>query len=166
MGNDSQEPADIELPDLLDFCRRLNDASVRYIIYDGMACLLHGFERTTKDIDVFVGEEPENIQRALDVLAGWGEGWAAELTVADVIESVVVRICDHFVVDVASKVGKLTWTDAYARRRLIEANGVLLPVLSRQDLIVSKMTYRDRDAIDIRELRALQNPEPGRPADS
>ncbi|MCX7007683.1 MAG: hypothetical protein NTY53_10630 [Kiritimatiellaeota bacterium] len=41
---------------------------MHYLIYGGMACLLHGHIHTTQDVDVFVGEEAANIQRALDAL--------------------------------------------------------------------------------------------------
>jgi four helix bundle protein len=35
--------------------------------------------------------------RSLEVLKRWGEGYAAELSVADVLENAVVRVCDAFV---------------------------------------------------------------------
>ena len=165
MEDATPEPAAVGVPDLLLLCRLLNAAGVQYVIYGGMACLIHGFERTTKDIDVCIGEDPENIRRALDALSRWGDGWARELRVEDVLENVVVRIFDQFVLDVASKVWKLDWQEAYARRRLVQIEGTLVPVLCRQDLIASKMTYRDRDAIDVQVLRGLSNDEPGASAD-
>lgn len=155
----------VGLPDLVNLCRRLNGAGVQYVVFGGMACLLQGFERMTKDIDIYLGEDQENIARALTALADWGDGYARELTVADVLESVVVRIFDRFILDIASKVWKLEWKDAYARRRIVLVDGVEVPILSRRDLITSKTTYRERDAVDIQELHLLSNPEPGRPAD-
>jgi hypothetical protein len=155
------DPEFVGVPDLLDLCRRFNEAGVRYVIYGGMACLLHGFERMTKDIDVFVGEDRGNIANALKTLSSWGEGYAQELSVEDVLDSVVVRIFDRFILDVASKVWKLEWDEAYVRRRIVRVEDVDIPVLSRADLITSKRTYRDRDAIDVRELSILRNPEPG-----
>lgn len=160
-GRTPADPEFVGVPDLLDLCRRLNKAGVQYVIYGGMACLLHGFERMTKDIDVFVGEDPDNIAAALKTLSSWGEGYAHELGVEDVLDSVVVRIFDRFILDVASKVWKLEWDQAYARRRIVHVEGVAVPILSRADLITSKRTYRDRDAIDVQELSILRNPEPG-----
>ena len=154
----------IEVPDLLALCRLLNAAGVQYLIYGGMACLLHGHVRTTQDVDVFIGEDPVNIQRALDALAHWGEGLAAQLTPAEIREHVVVRIVDRFIIDLAARVWKLDWDTAWARRRVVTLDGVLVPVLCRQDLIASKQTYREKDAWDVAELKLLTMPEPGAPA--
>lgn len=155
---------EVGVPDLVALCRLLNQSGVEYIIYGGLACLLHGHERMTRDADIYVGPDRENIRRALVALGKWGEGYASELTVDDVVENVVVRIADAFVVDVAAEVWKLDWNTAWMRRRLATIDGVDIPFLSRQDLILSKMTYRDRDSWDREVLESLTGPEPGRAA--
>ena len=154
----------IEVPDLLDLCRLLNAAGVHYLIYGGMACLLYGHIRATQDVDIFVGEDLANIRRALDALTHWGTGLAAQLTPEEIRDNVVVRIVDRCIIDLAARVWKLDWDTAWARRRLVTIDGVVIPVLCRQDLIESKQTYREKDAWDIAELKLLANPDPGTPA--
>jgi predicted nucleotidyltransferase len=46
----------------------LNDAGVRYLVVGGVAVVLHGFLRTTGDLDLVVQLRPENLLRALDAL--------------------------------------------------------------------------------------------------
>lgn len=43
-----------ELEDLVELCRRLNEADARYLLIGGFAVILHGFVRGTKDIDLLV----------------------------------------------------------------------------------------------------------------
>lgn len=43
----------------------LNDANVRYLIVGGLAVIAHGYERLTRDVDLVIGLEPENIVRGL-----------------------------------------------------------------------------------------------------
>ena len=80
------------------------------------------------------------------------------------LENVVVRIADTFVVDVAAEVWKLDWTAAWSRRRISTIDGVDIPFLSRQDLITSKLTYRERDQWDRKILEAMKGSEPGHAA--
>ncbi|MCX7007684.1 MAG: hypothetical protein NTY53_10635 [Kiritimatiellaeota bacterium] len=89
---------------------------------------------------------------------------AAQLTPDEIRDNVVVRIVDRFIIDLAARVWKLDWDAAWARRRLVTIEGVVIPVLCRQDLIASKQTYREKDAWDIAELKLLANPDPGIPA--
>ena len=152
---------EVGVPDLVALCRLLNDAEVRYMVYGGLACLLHGHERMTRDADLYVGPDRENIRRALAALGHWGHGYASELTVDDVIENVVVRIADTFVVDVAAEVWNLDWSVAWSRRRIVTIDGVDIPFVSRRDLITSKTTYRERDRWDREVLEAMKGSEPG-----
>jgi hypothetical protein len=155
---------EVGVPDLVSLCRLLNAAGVRYMIYGGLACLLHGHERVTRDADLYVGPDRDNIRQALAVLGRWGHGYASELSVDDVVQNVVVRIADLFVVDVASQVWRLEWEAAWGRRRVVSVDGVDIPILSRADLIASKQTYREQDRWDRRVLESLPEQEPGRPA--
>ena len=167
MGSQEQngeQPPPVSIEVFIDLCRKLNDAGVCYLVYGGFACILHGHVRVTEDIDLCVGEDRINLLKALKVLSTWGEGWARELTPEDVVDNVVVRIGDIAVVDLAARMWKLDWNEAWKSRRLINVQGVTIPVISRAHLIQSKQTYREQDAWDIGALRSISEPEPGHPA--
>src|SRR5438093_12794196 len=51
------------LEDLLDLCRRLNEAGAKYIVIGGMAIIQHGFVRATEDIDLLVDASAENFEK-------------------------------------------------------------------------------------------------------
>ena len=42
-------------------CRALREAGVRYLLIGGFAVILHGFVRTTKDIDLLVDPSNDNV---------------------------------------------------------------------------------------------------------
>jgi hypothetical protein len=48
--------------------RALNDGNVHYLIVGGLAVNAHGFERLTRDLDLVIGLETENISRGLRTL--------------------------------------------------------------------------------------------------
>ncbi len=50
----------------------LEAAGVRYLIVGGVAVVLHGYLRTTLDLDLVLHLEPENLEKALKALSGMG----------------------------------------------------------------------------------------------
>ena len=62
-----------ELEDLVALCRALREAGARYLLIGGFAVILHGFVRTTKNIDLLVDPFHDNvaaIKQALGTLLG------------------------------------------------------------------------------------------------
>jgi hypothetical protein len=50
----------------------LEEAGVRYLVVGGVAVVLHGYLRTTLDLDLVLQMERDNLERALKALAGLG----------------------------------------------------------------------------------------------
>jgi predicted nucleotidyltransferase len=50
----------------------LNRAQVRYLVVGGVAVVLHGYLRTTADLDLVVQLRSDNVQRALSALSARG----------------------------------------------------------------------------------------------
>jgi hypothetical protein len=151
-------------PELIQVCRLFNQAGVKYLIYGGIACLLHGYIRATRDLDVYVGKDRTNVAKALESRTTLGDGSAAELRVEEIFENVVVRICEGFILDLCCQVDGLDFDEAYRRRRILNILDTEVTVLCRQDLITTKKTFRDKDALDLFALRELTISEPGLPA--
>ncbi len=64
--------ANIFNPDFQDFIRALNSAEVDYLLVGGYAVILHGYNRTTGDLDVWVRKTSNNYQRLLVAFARFG----------------------------------------------------------------------------------------------
>ena len=65
-------------PDLRDLFSALAAASAEYLVVGGYAVAFHGRPlRFTKDLDLWIGEEPENLVRVLAALRAFGAPAAA-----------------------------------------------------------------------------------------
>ena len=54
---------DIFNVDFLDFIQALNDAEVEYMLVGGYAAIIHGYNRTTGDLDIWVHQTKKNYNR-------------------------------------------------------------------------------------------------------
>lgn len=52
--------------------KALADARVDYVVVGGMAVIMHGHLRATRDLDLVIGLAPDNCTKAVDALAGIG----------------------------------------------------------------------------------------------
>src|SRR6478672_9614846 len=143
-------------PPLLHVCQLLNQAGAKYLICGAQACILHGLVRTTEDVDILVEATEENCQRVINGLARMQDGAARELTPIDILENVVVKIADEVEVDVSTRAWKIGYGDAAPGAVQTVVQGVTIPYLGLNDLIASKETYREQDAIDRLRLLALK----------
>ncbi|MBN1570266.1 MAG: nucleotidyltransferase [Acidobacteria bacterium] len=54
----------------LDLLKRLNDHRVKYVLVGGMACVIHGSQMVTQDVDICAPLTPENLSELLAALDG------------------------------------------------------------------------------------------------
>ena len=87
------------IDDLRRICRALDEAGARYVLIGGFAVILHGGERTTKDIDLLVDPEPENVERLKRALSVLEDDAAREIDPDDLQKYRVVRVADEVMVD-------------------------------------------------------------------
>ena len=74
----------------------LAEGGVGFVIVGGVAVTLHGYVRLTEDVDILLESSPANIQRFLDSLADYGEGFARELSQEDFTdEEGAIRIVEE-----------------------------------------------------------------------
>ena len=62
----------MEVRSIETIVKTLNDARVKYLIVGGLAVVAHGYERFTRDVDLVIGLERENIIRGLRALMAIG----------------------------------------------------------------------------------------------
>lgn len=146
------------MPDLAPLpkvCALLNRRGAKYLIVGAQAAILHGYIRTTEDVDLLIPEDIENHQRVIEALGELADRAATELTPQDFVENVVVKIADEVEVDVSTRAWKVTYDEAIGSAEQAEVEGVLVPFVGLRTLIESKTTYREQDRLDVQQLRAL-----------
>lgn len=150
--------------DFVDLLAAFGRADVRYLIIGGYAVGYHDRPRTTQDLDILLDPSPENIQRACGALLAFGAP-------ADIAAHLVAAVHDEVVwmghppvrVDFLKDAPGVTFSEAWAGRVADTWDGVLVMVISREDLIRSKRASgREQDLIDARNLERT-NSQPRSP---
>ncbi len=59
----------MDLDDVLRVLNALERAGVRYAVFGGLAMAAHGFDRATRDLDLFVSPDGTNIERLRNALS-------------------------------------------------------------------------------------------------
>jgi hypothetical protein len=143
------------IDDLRRICRALEVAGARYLLIGGFAVILHGGERTTKDIDLLVDPAPDNISRLKTALMVLEDGAACEIESDDLERYAVVRVADEVMVDLLRAACGVTWAEAQSSARIFDLEGTPVRVVDKQTLIRTKQTLRPSDAADRAWLEAL-----------
>jgi transcription-repair coupling factor (superfamily II helicase) len=142
-----------QLQDVLDLCAALNREGARYVLIGGFAVILHGFVRSTKDVDLLVDPSEENIRAVKRAMSTLPDNAAALLADDEVLQYKVVRIADEIVVDLLAAACGVTYPEAAESGiETFTVNDVKIPVASKQILIRMKNTIRESDALDVRFL--------------
>jgi predicted nucleotidyltransferase len=140
---------------------RLADAQVRFVLVGGLAVILHGYVRLTEDVDLLVDDEPQNLRRLLEVLEGFGEGFARELSPDDFDESEgAIRIVEETElcqIDLFTRMGGRRYSDAIEDAERFSLRGRQIRYASKKLLIDWKSrSVREKDRIDAMALRSLE----------
>jgi hypothetical protein len=147
------------LGDLVDLCRRLNEAEARYLVVGGMAIIQHGLARATGDIDLLVDTAPDNFERIKSAMLGLPDGAIREVGPGDLDQYVVVRVGDEFVVDLMKAACGVEYAEASKDIVLVPIQGVPIPFAAPRLMWRLKQTYREKDALDRLFLRELLKDE-------
>lgn len=153
-----------ELEDLLALCTALNREGARYVLIGGFAVILHGFVRTTKDIDLLVESSEENVRRLKRAMATLPDNAIALIADDEIEKYKVVRIADEFVVDLLKEACGVDYARAAEGGIEIRSiDGVPIPIARKELLIETKQTVRPSDAADVQFLRLRIASERGEP---
>jgi hypothetical protein len=139
----------------------LAKGKVDFAVVGGLAVIFNGYARFTLDADIIVDDQRENIERMLNVLRSWGEGWSRELTPEDFPpEEGAVRVVEDFELDIFTRLRGLSYADFKPRLRYIEHDHVRIAYLSPGDLIHCKEgSVRDKDLLDVAALKEIAKRE-------
>jgi hypothetical protein len=150
---------DIFDEDLLNFWRSLNEFDVKYIMIGGFAINLHGFNRATNDIDIWLKDETSNrikLGKALEQF-GYGELSFEELDFVpgrtDFYIGSGIRLD---IITTMKGLENISFDDALTHASIANIQDVKVPFLHINQLIKNKKaTNRPKDIIDVLELEKI-----------
>jgi predicted nucleotidyltransferase len=100
----------VDFSKVVDVLRALETEHVQYVLVGGVAVNLHGLGRATRDVDLFVSPEADNVDRLKTALSKvFGDPSIAEITAEDLAGAYpTVRYVppdESFVIDLLGRVG-------------------------------------------------------------
>ena len=150
-------------PDYRDMVECLLKEGVDFMLVGGYAVALHGWPRTTFDIDFWIMANPENARAVMRAIAAFGAPLQG-LTEADFHKpGMVFQIgVEPQRIDIISAVDGLDYADASIRAVKMNVDGLEIKVLSLDDLIINKRSSgRPKDIADALTLEKLREKKNG-----
>lgn len=141
--------------DFVEMLSVLCDNGVEFLVVGAHALAVHSRPRATGDLDIWVRPSAGNASRVMKALRAFGaplENVREDdfVTAGQVLQLGVVpnRI------DLLSGISGVVFEEAWPRRREVRMEGLVVPVLGREDLIRNKAaTGRPLDLADLALLR-------------
>jgi predicted nucleotidyltransferase len=138
---------------------KLINAGVKFIIVGGYAVNYHGYNRTTGDLDLWIKPDSTNRELLLNVLSemGFNKDGIEFIQNSDFDKPFVFNIWERpYKVDFMTKISGITYEEADKNKVIENFQGLPIPFLDLQHLVVSKMTTnRLRDRADVEELQKI-----------
>lgn len=136
--------------------RSLNRHRVKYVLIGGMAAILYGSPRLTKDTDILIEPKIENCRKLVHALRAADFGTIGLTTPERILNNEVNIFKDYVRLDVLTKVKGLCFEEAWKNREIKRIQGVRLSIVSLDDLIISKKAAaRDIDLHDVKTLKQV-----------
>jgi predicted nucleotidyltransferase len=142
-------------PDFSDFLKALNDQGVRYILVGGYSVILHGYPRTTGDMDLWVERTLLNYSK-LKMAFDQFRMPVFDMTEQNFIEHPVWDVFTFgtppVAIDIMVKLEGLDFGTVFDRTVIFEEDGLKVRTIHKNDLIQAK-----KNAGRIKDLNDLEN---------
>ncbi len=141
-------------PDFKEFLQLLNDQQVEYLLVGGYAVAYYGYPRATGDIDFWLAVDPRNAERIVAVLTAFGFGSSGATPAVFLQENNIVQMgVPPMRIDLFTTLSGVTFAACYARRVQAVLDGVMVKIISLDDLKVNKQASgRFKDLNDLAQL--------------
>ena len=142
--------------DFQDFIQALNQHNVEYILVGGYSVILHGYARTTGDLDIWVNKTKNNYHLLKKAFADF------HMPVFDMTEENFLTNSAFNVfsfgrppvsIDIMTEVKGLEFNNTYENSSIVEIEGLSIRLINLTDLLASKKSAgRSKDLNDLENL--------------
>jgi hypothetical protein len=144
-------------PDFRDFINALNDQQVKYLLVGGYAVILHGYARTTGDLDIWVEQTSLNYSHLRNAFDQFGMS-VFEMTEENFLSHPEWEVFTFgeppVAIDLMTKVKGLEFESCYPQSVLFEEGEFKARTLDINSLILSKkITGRPKDLNDLENIQ-------------
>jgi len=143
--------------DYKDMIKILLEENVKFILVGGIAVILYGHVRGTKDLDLWVYANSQNAPLLIKALAKFGAPMQG-ISVSDFeLEGTVFQIgTEPIRIDIITRIAGLNFEEAMNNVNIMKIDGLQIPVISIEDLIKNKKASgRFQDLADAKVLEKI-----------
>jgi hypothetical protein len=153
---------DILDEEILGLWKSLHGAGVEYIMVGGFATNLHGFSRTTADLDIWIRDTKENRKKLGSVLQDLKLGNFKNITTMDFLPGwSAIRMSSGFELDIMTRLKSFTeknFEECYNVAPIAVIYDIPIHFLHINHLIKEKKTCgRPKDMLDVIELEKIKD---------
>jgi predicted nucleotidyltransferase len=140
--------------DFKEFLKFLNDHGVEYLLVGGYAVGYYGYPRATAYMDVWIAVNEENATRVIDALRDFDMPADEEtfLLLSEKDQDNIIRMGIPPVrIEVITSASGVDFEECYRRRVPVEVDGIIVNVISLEDLKRNKRAsgrYKDLDDLE------------------
>lgn len=150
--------------DFQEFIEALNQAEAKYILVGGYSVVIHGYPRTTGDLDIWVECSESNYEKLLEAF-GLFKLPVFDMTMANFLNSEKLDVFRFgrppVAIDIITKLKGLDFEEAWQRVQTGDIDDVKVNYLHFNDLIKAKTSSgRPRDLDDIENLQDKERKRP------
>lgn len=146
--------------DFHDFIAALNIHNVEYILVGGYSVILHGYSRTTGDLDIWVNKTAQNYNRLKNAFYYFGMP-VFDMTETNFLANNNLNVFSFgrppVSIDIMTEVKGLNFKETFTECTLIELEGLSIRLIPFDFLIKAK-----RSAGRSKDLDDLENLQPGK----
>ena len=140
--------------DFLDFLKLLEKQKIDFLLVGGYAVVLHGYIRSTGDMDLWIERNSQNYQKLKKVYAEFGAPIFPEEQFADENFNVWGIGREPSKIEILTQVDGLKFRDSFKKRIYFNVDKLQIPYIDFDDLIMNKLaTGRYKDLADIEQLK-------------
>lgn len=148
--------ANIFNPDFRDFLQALRSAEVRYMLVGGYSVILHGYSRTTGDMDIWVEKTYANYVRLVDAFYHFGMP-TFDMTAENFLNNPALDVFTFgrqpVAIDIITAIKGLDFETAFEHASDVDVEGLTIRLIHYNDLLIAKRAAgRPRDQNDLDNL--------------
>jgi hypothetical protein len=140
--------------DFLDFVKLCNQYHVKYLVVGGYAVSIHGYPRSTKDLDICIEISEENAEKMVKVINDFGFA-SLKLSKADFLKKDFITQLGHepIRIDILNDMAGVNFNEAWANKKEIKYEKEKIYFIGYHELLkMKKIAGRPQDIADISKL--------------
>lgn len=141
--------------DIIDFIILCNKHNVKYLVIGGYAVSVHGYPRSTKDIDLCIEMSETNASKMIQVIKDFGFS-SLKLKSEDFLkkDSITQLGFPPLRIDILNDLDGVSFEEAWNNKKIISFENVPVNFIGYNDLLIVKQKAgRPQDIADVEKLK-------------